>query len=325
MEAWAERKKVGRMSKKKRSLHNDKTSERSDVVGGFYKQKGMLMFHTHSCLAPWQTDEWREQMREQLRPNAFLRMIENRFVSGEDNFVPMEWWDACVVKDYSPVVADKDMAVSVGLDAGYRHDYTAVVVCTYDKETKKVYLVWHKIFRPTKGKELDFEATVEATLLDLKRRFRVREVRYDPYQMVAVAQRLKKSGLRMVEFPQTVGNLTEASSNLYDLIKHKNLVVYPDADIRLAVSRAVAVESSRGWRITKTTQSHKIDFVIALAQAALGSAKSAARKRHDPLKLAGAFTGGAGKIPAYEYRPDQFSNTGGGMPQKPGHPTGGYE
>jgi hypothetical protein len=28
--------------------------------------------------APWQTDEWRVQMREQLRPNAYLRLIENR-------------------------------------------------------------------------------------------------------------------------------------------------------------------------------------------------------------------------------------------------------
>ena len=75
----------------------------------------------------------------------------------------------------------------------------------------------------------------------------------------------------MVEFAQTVSNLTEASSNLYELIKGRSLRVYPDADIRLAVSRAVALETSRGWRIAKEKASHKIDVVVALAQAALGA------------------------------------------------------
>ena len=35
----------------------------------------------------------------------------------------------------------------------------------------------------------------------------------------------------------------------------------------LAVSRAVAVESPRGWRIAKEKVSHKIDVVVALAMA----------------------------------------------------------
>src|ERR1700720_4370764 len=43
----------------------------------------------------------------------------------------------------------------------------------------------------------------------------------------------------------------------------------------LALKRAeracVALETSRGWRIAKEKQSHKIDRVIGLAQAALGA------------------------------------------------------
>jgi hypothetical protein len=42
----------------------------------------------------------------------------------------------------------------------------------------------------------------------------------------------------------------------------------PDADLRLAISRAVAIETPRGWRIGKDKQTHKIDIVIALAMAA---------------------------------------------------------
>jgi phage terminase large subunit-like protein len=77
---------------------------------------------------------------------------------------------------------------------------------------------------------LDFEATIERTLLEMRGRYEVREIRYDPYQLVAVAQRLTAGGLPMVEFPQTVPNLTEASTNLYELTKGRNLAVYPDDD-----------------------------------------------------------------------------------------------
>jgi len=55
---------------------------------------------------------------------------------------------------------------------------------------------------------------------------------------------------------------------LYELIKGGGIVFYPDASIRLAVSRAVALETSRGWRIAKEKTAHKIDVVVSLAMAA---------------------------------------------------------
>jgi hypothetical protein len=238
---------------------------------------GLLAYITHDLRAPWQTEAWREQMRASLRPNQFLRMIENRFVTTESSFIEMQAWDACVDGNIRPIVAQPRLPVWVGVDASYKHDSTAIAACAFDRSTKKVRVVKTYIFQPSPTDPLDFEATVERTLIELCQSFRVREIRYDPYQLVAVAQRLTKARLPMVEFPQTSGNLTEASSNLYDLIQGKNLTVYPDAPLRLAISRAVAIESGRGWRITKEKASHKIDVVVALAQAALGAAKQEGR------------------------------------------------
>jgi hypothetical protein len=51
------------------------------------------------------------------------------------------------------------------------------------------------------------------------------------------------------------------------------ITLYADPEMRLAVSRAVAIETSRGWRIGKEKQSQKIDLVVALAQAALGAVR----------------------------------------------------
>lgn len=241
------------------------------IAPSLYRAPGLLAAWHHLPVAPWQTPEWIEQMRHQLRPAAFLRQIENRFVTSESSFVDMEWWDGCVDPALKPIIADKATAIHVGLDASVKRDSTAIVAVSWDSAAKKVRLIWHRIFQPRPDDPLDFEATIERTLLELRNRFDLREVRYDPYQLVAVAQRLTGAGLPMVEFPQSVPNLTESSTNLYELIKGRNLVAYADVDIRLAVSRAVALETSRGWRIAKEKVSHKIDVVVALAMAALGA------------------------------------------------------
>jgi hypothetical protein len=39
--------------------------------------------------------------------------------------------------------------------------------------------------------------------------------------------------------------------------------------LNLAINRTVAVETPRGWKISKATQSHKVDIVVALGMAAL--------------------------------------------------------
>ncbi len=72
----------------------------------------------------------------------------------------------------------------------------------------------------------------------------------------------------MHEVAQTIPALTEAGTLLYELIKGGNLAVYPDPDLRLAISQAVARESARGWVLAKQHATHRIDVVVALALAA---------------------------------------------------------
>ena len=245
---------------------------RQPLVGpDLYAGDGVLAFWSHKPVAPWQTDAWLAQMRGQLRPNAYLRLIENRWVTTESTFVDPDWLTACTDPAADPVVANPNMSVWLGVDASVKRDSTAIVATSWDRETKKVRLVAHRIFQPSVADPIDFEMMVEATIEDFARRFRVREVRYDPYQMQAVAQRLTRTGICMSEFPQSVPNLTEASTNLYELVKGRGIVLYPDADIRLAFNRAVALETTRGWRIAKEKASHKIDVIVALAMAAHGA------------------------------------------------------
>lgn len=253
-------------------LHARGTSQPS-IGTDLYAGDGILCFWSHTPIAPWQDAQWLAQMRSALRPNQFLRMVENRFVSTDSTFVDLNWYDACVDPDLHPVVADKTLPVWVGVDASVKRDSTAIVATTWDSKAKKVRLVWHKIFTPSKADPIDFEQMIEETIVDLRKRFLLRRVHFDPYQMHASAQRLQRLGVRMAEFPQSVPNLTKASQNLFELIKSNSIVLYPDSDIRLAIQRSVAIETTRGWRIAKERSSHKIDVVVALGMAALAAVR----------------------------------------------------
>jgi phage terminase large subunit-like protein len=235
---------------------------------------GILFFWSNVPIAPWQDAAWLAQMRKSLRPNQFARMILNQWISNEDAFISLDDWDACVDPLLRPTLADRALPIYVGIDASVKHDSSALVAATWDRVHQRVQLVAHKIFQPTPENPIDFTAEIEQTVLDWRGRFNLRVVYYDPYQMAASSQRLLREGIPMEEFPQSMPNLTAASQNLFEAVRDRNFVAYPNEAIRLAVSRAVAIESARGWRIGKALQSHKIDVVIALAQSALAATRA---------------------------------------------------
>ena len=253
--------------------------EGEEIAPALYRTDRQLTYWSHEPVAPWQTETWLEQMGDQLRPAAFTRMILNRFTAGESGFVELEWWDRCVDPELRPVLADPGLPIWVGIDASVKRDATALVAVTWDDEHRQVRLVRHRIFQPSPDEPLDFEATVEDTLTEWAGEFWMQTVWYDPYQLVRSAQRLRQGGVPMLEYPQTQDRLTRTSTNLYELIKGQNLQVYPDDQIRTAVSHAVAIETARGWRIAKTKAAHTIDVVVALAMAALACVEASAAPR----------------------------------------------
>jgi phage terminase large subunit-like protein len=252
-----------------------------EVAPNLHAGDGLLLAWHHDCIAPWQTEKWIAEMRRSLRPNQFLRMIENRFVTSETSFIDMNKWDACVNPSAGHVVNNPSLPIFIGVDASHKHDSTAVVAVAFDKKAQAVRLVSHKVFQPSPNEPLNFEETVEATILDLSQRFLIRQVLFDPWQMQAMAQRLVKAGIKIEEFPQSSANLTAASQNLFDLIERQNLRLYADSKMRLAVSRAIARETPRGWKITKDKQAHKIDVVVALAMACYAAVQGSRQSSYD--------------------------------------------
>ena len=76
------------------------------------------------------------------------------------------------------------------------------------------------------------------------------------------------------------GAISQRHAVLYDAVVSGNIVLYPDAGMRAAVSQAVTVESARGLRIGKANvKKSKIDVVIALAMAVHAAVEDQAKPR----------------------------------------------
>lgn len=145
----------------------------------------------------------------------------------------------------------------------------------------------HRIWRPTSSKgDLDLRHTVLPWLLDLKKRYSIGRILYDPYNMSTLAQMGRESGLRMEELPQTQGNQTLFTGALLDSIRSGSLQVYGADDLREQVLNAVMIETARGIRLAKEKASRKIDAAVALAMAVFGAQKWGSRVRPESFSYA---------------------------------------
>jgi phage terminase large subunit-like protein len=248
---------------------------------------------------PAEAEAYYAEQRQTLRAGSFARLHLNLWQSGEEAFITAEEWDACVETGWRPLGPNEDteppLRLSVGVDAATKHDCAAVVAVAHDGD--KVRLVCHRIWTPRFGKTLDLEQTIERYLRHLRKHYRVASIQYDPYQMAAIAERLRGEGFPIHELPQTSANLTGAAQNLYELVQGRTLALYPDKELRRHALNAVAFETARGWRLAKEKSSSKIDGLAALSFACLD-----AIERRPPAPL-----------PPYQSYPESRAATAGVM------------
>jgi phage terminase large subunit-like protein len=214
---------------------------------------------------PWVTPNYLTLQKKRLRDSSFRRMHRNEWVSSEEQFIDAATIDACINPNHSRG-QKYDGPVCIGLDVGPKHDCTAVaVVGKADDET--LCIVDHAVFTPPKGGTLDLEKTFENLLVIYQKEYDIRAVYFDPYQAIRSAQTLRKKGLRMVEYPQTVANLVQIADTLQGLLKTGGLMLYESPELRQHLLNAKVKEHTRGWRIVKSSEAQKIDLTIALAMA----------------------------------------------------------
>jgi phage terminase large subunit-like protein len=255
--------------------HPDGQGERLHPTLPVYANRDarLFVYWDHVPRMVWQTPAYYASQRRTLRPSTYLRLHENRWTTGVSTFLTPELWDPCVDATRASLFAsDRSRALFVGVDAAQKHDTAAVVAVYWD--IQKLVLANHRIWKPTPTDPLDLEATIEAYLRELHARFRIGAIVVDPWQMARSIATLKAAGLPVRELPQTSSSTTAFGQALFDALKGRNLVMYPDAELRQQALNTVAIESVRGWKIAKEKSSKKVDAIVALAMACLAAVET---------------------------------------------------
>jgi len=253
--------------------------DRGDPVCFTDKDRTTFVYWDTISRMPWQTPEYYNEQFANLPGNEFLRVHRNQWVTSREEFIPITMWDQAVEngKNYNltgplTLLANhpaRTYPISVAVDAGIKHDCTAVVGCYYDPVRGRVGVAFHKIWQPTKDDPIDLETTVEQYVLELNRHFRIVSVVYDPTQLHRSMTTLKREGLPTIEFSQHQ-KMIAATEHLYELFKSNALEAYPSDEIRDHIKYAM-VENKGGGHIKLVRGKnirYKIDAAVTLAMAA---------------------------------------------------------
>jgi len=254
-----------------------------DPLPCYHNGLAYFSYWDHIPRMPWQTDAYYEEQIETLRASAFLRLHENRWVSSNESFIPIELWEEAESKleqsaDYWDGHPYKNAYIYLAVDMGWKHDHAAAMGVAMDSDRGVVALVFHKIWKPVAGDILSPEV-IEQYIRQQASRYRIAEVIYDPTQLVQAMAKLRFEGLPTSEFSQNGVEMIAGTDTLYSFLRNGKLLAYPDPDIKDHMRNAIVEHSSRGMRVVKDKGNRrlsekKVDSVVALVMAIARAAEN---------------------------------------------------
>jgi phage terminase large subunit-like protein len=255
----------------------DKGASRLDLWEGVdtYENKAARLFCMWNTtgLMPWHSKEYLAQEAAVLMPNEFSRLHKNQWVSSEEAFVPIEWWDAC---RGDQIFSDEEESWIIAADAGVSDDYFALVaVSRHPDAIGHTVLRYARAWKPPKNGKIDFQGTEEnpGPEREIRRLFEQRNVdqmAYDPMQLEDMAGRLRKEGIGWVRpFGQASPRLI-SDSQLRQMIRDRRIHhsgEFPDLREHLVNANAKVDPEEHKIRIVKRSPLLKIDLAVALSMA----------------------------------------------------------
>jgi len=245
-------------------------SEISDDVEVYRLGRAFCLWNKTPRLA-WQSPEYYASETTVLAPAEFSRMHGNEWVSSVQQFVPIEWWDACRTNEL-PV--NRHNEVVIALDAAVDNDCFATVALS--RHGDKRALQYCRKWTPPKNGKLEFKNhankdDIEYPMGELRRLcklFNVICITYDPYQLESFASECRSDGLGLMEpFLQGQPRLI-ADKQCYDFIRDRMFIHRGEPDIREHIMNANSTaEDKDTLRIIKRSQALKIDLAVALSMA----------------------------------------------------------
>ncbi len=220
---------------------------------------------------PWLDTDDLEEQRRLLPASSFARLHLNRWTAAEDRLVSPDDLRACVTLD-GPVPPRRGRSYVVGLDLGLKDDATVLSVChaesTPELGPPRVVLDRQLVFQGTRSRPVDL-SVVEAALLQLAREFPSSRIRFDPWQAVGLAQRLRAQGIRAEEWTFSATSVGRLATNLHVMLREHRLALPDDPALLAELANVRLRETAPGvLRLDHDSGQHD-DRAVSLGLAAL--------------------------------------------------------
>ena len=232
------------------------------------------------------------QAKAIARPSAannFKTKHLDVWCSAASSWMDMPAWNLC---RRSIALSDfEGFDCYMGLDLGAKNDLTAkVLVFPVEENGRLNYYVFGTYYAPraallksgnsqydgwetlgylkvTDGAVTDFNQ-IEADILEDCSRFRVKSVAYDPWQATQLATRLSDNDVPMVEYRNTVQNMSDPMKWLEALVQDKRLIHEGDPALTWMMGNVVAKRDFKDNVFPrKEVYENKIDGAVALIMA----------------------------------------------------------
>lgn len=224
-----------------------------------------------------------DRLLKEIRDPNTSQSVSRRFYFNQvtegvnEEWLPAGVWDALKVAGAS--IPD-GTAVVLSVDGSFNDDSTGIVACSIPGRPEEgqapnpvfIEVVWLWELDPELAKLDESARTVpvdeaEDEIRKACKKWRVREIAFDPFRWARTMQALQKEGLPVVEFPQSPERMITATQRFQTGVLSSPPTIAHNGDVRLArhIGNAVVRENNRGKRIVKETKwsPRKIDLAVA--------------------------------------------------------------
>lgn len=228
----------------------------------------------------------RKAMTMASATNNFLTKHLNVWVNADTAWMDLQAWEKCGSADRA-LAQYEGRRCWIGLDLASKVDVAALMLLFEDDDGWAVfgryyipedaadegrnqhYAGWARqdLVTLTPGCVTDF-AFIEEDLREFATRFDIQDVAFDPWQATYLATRMQEEGLPMVEYRQTVANMSEPMKTLEALTLDGKIRHAGDPVLTWMMSNVVAhLDAKDNIYPRKEFPENKIDAVVALIMA----------------------------------------------------------
>ena len=147
---------------------------------------------------PWMDKQRLAGEKRRLPESSYQRLFENKWASSEDRLADEDDLAACLDEEAAHLDPRTGTRYVIGLDIGVKHDATVAAICHAEHvpwaEHPRVVLDRMQVWTPSRLRPVRLQV-VEEWVEEAARRYNRARVRFDPYQALHIAQRLKRRGI----------------------------------------------------------------------------------------------------------------------------------